>query len=245
MFNDRYMRTRFIKFALGDTILNQQDIDDEVAENEEYSTRIVMEVQFAKPEDKSVMTLKEFKETTMNFFNENETISSDILSHFQADGTAGIILQLNCSESKCPIRSTPTCVNEDFVGVPEHLQFKHKNNSKIDFPYNITVVENGKDSTVTPLVNNILDAGVKVDKEYEGKVGETLDFVCRKNKKVFQTDDEDLKDNVLTIVCKTDRYYTVPSSGVSILDILNENNISNLAMIFSNEALLLVINLVL
>jgi hypothetical protein len=58
-------------------------------------------------------------------------------------------------------------------------------------------------------------AGVKVDMEYVGKVGETLDFVCRKDKKVFQTTEPDLKDNVLTIVCKPDKYYTVPSSGVS------------------------------
>ena len=141
---ERYIRTRFIKFTVGDTILNQEDIDAEVAEDEEYSTRVVMEVQFAKPEDKQVMTLKKFKETTENFLSENETISSDILSHFQAEGTAGIILQLNCSSSKCPVKSAPTCVNEDFVGVPEHLIFKHKNNTKLDFPYNVTVVEDGK-----------------------------------------------------------------------------------------------------
>ena len=141
---ERYIRTRFIKFTVGDTILNQEDIDAEVAEDEEYSTRVVMEVQFAKPEDKQVMTLKKFQETTENFLSENETISSDILSHFQADGTAGIILQLNCSSSKCPVKSAPTCVNEDFVGVPEHLIFKHKNNTKLDFPYNVTVVEDGK-----------------------------------------------------------------------------------------------------
>ena len=54
--------------------------------------------------------------------------------------------------------------------------------------------------------------------EYVGKVGETLDFVCKKDKKVFQTTDQDLKDNILTIVCKTDRYYTVPSSGVIALE---------------------------
>ena len=144
MVPERYIRTRFIKFTVGDTILNQEDIDAEVAEDEEYSTRVVMEVQFAKPEDKQVMTLKKFKETTENFLSENETISSDILSHFQAEGTAGIILQLNCSSSKCPVKSAPTCVNEDFVGVPEHLIFKHKNNTKLDFPYNVTVVEDGK-----------------------------------------------------------------------------------------------------
>ena len=55
--------------------------------------------------------------------------------------------------------------------------------------------------------------------EYVGKVGETLDFVCRKDKKVFQTTEPDLEDNVLTIVCKPDKYYTVPSSGVSALHI--------------------------
>ena len=56
-----------------------------------------------------------------------------------------------------------------------------------------------------------------MDVEYAGKVGETLDFVCRKDKKVFQTTEPDLEDNVLTIVCKPDKYYTVPSSGVSAL----------------------------
>ena len=62
---------------------------------------------------------------------------------------------------------------------------------------------------------------MKVEKEYLGRVGETLDFVCRKDKKVFQTNEIDLMDNVLTILCKPDRYYTVPSSGVR-----NENGSS-------------------
>ena len=146
MVPERYIRTRFIKFALGSTVLNQEDIDAEVAEDEEYSTKIVMEVQFAKPENKQVMTLEKFKEATVNFLSENETISTDILSHFQAEGTGGIILQQNCSESRvqCPIEAAPTCVNEDFVGVPEHLMFRHKNNTKLDFPYNVTIVENGE-----------------------------------------------------------------------------------------------------
>ena len=64
----------------------------------------------------------------------------------------------------------------------------------MNYPYNITVGDETK--------------------EYVGKVGETLDFVCKADKKVFQTEDPDLLDNVLTVVCKTDRYYTVPSSGV-------------------------------
>lgn len=65
----------------------------------------------------------------------------------------------------------------------------------MNYPYNITV-------------------GDEI-KEYVGKVGETLDFVCKADKKVFQTEDPDLLDSVLTVVCKTDRYYTVPSSGVN------------------------------
>ena len=142
--NERYIRTRFIKFTVGDTVLNQQDIDDELATDEEYSTRVVMEVQFAKPEDKTVMTLDKFKEITVNLLSENETLSVEPLNYFQVDGTEGIILQLNCSESKCPIREAPTCVNEDFVGVPDHLIFRHKNNTKLDFPYNITIVKDGK-----------------------------------------------------------------------------------------------------
>ena len=142
--NERYIRTRFIQFTVGDTIINQEDIDLELTTDEERSTRIVMEVQFAKPEDKTVMTLKKFKETTMNLLSENETISVEPLKYFQAEGTEGIILQSNCSESKCPVHEAPTCVNEDFAGIPEHLIFKHKNNTKLDFPYNITVVEDGK-----------------------------------------------------------------------------------------------------
>ena len=141
---ERYIRTRFIKFAPGDTVINQQDIDEELAEDKEFSTRVVMEVQFAKPENKPIMTLESFKEATINFLSENETLSTEKLSHFQADNTEGIILQLNCSELKCPIREAPTCVNDDFVGVPEHLIFRHKNSKKLDFPYNVTVVENGK-----------------------------------------------------------------------------------------------------
>ena len=76
--------------------------------------------------------------------------------------------------------------------------FRHKNSTKMIYPYNITV---GGET-----------------KEYVGKVGETLDFVCKADKKVFQTEDPDLLDSVLTVVCKTDRYYTVPSSGVGLKD---------------------------
>lgn len=92
-------------------------------------------------------------------------------------------------------REVPTCVNDDFKKIEEHLVFRHKNSTKMNYPYNITV-------------------GDEI-KEYVGKVGETLDFVCKADKKVFQTEDPDLLDSVLTVVCKTDRYYTVPSSGVN------------------------------
>lgn len=74
------------------------------------------------------------------------------------------------------------------------MVFRHKNSTKMNYPYNITI---GGET-----------------KEYVGRVGETLDFVCKADKKVFQTEDPDLLDSVLTVVCKTDRYYTVPSSGV-------------------------------
>ena len=96
-------------------------------------------------------------------------------------------------------REVPTCVNDDFKKIEDHLVFRHKNSTKMIYPYNITV---GGET-----------------KEYVGKVGETLDFVCKADKKVFQTEDPDLLDSVLTVVCKTDRYYTVPSSGVGLKDL--------------------------
>ena len=113
---------------------------------------------------------------------------------FQADDTVGIIVSNNCSETACPIKEVATCVNNDFTKIPDDLIFRHKNMTKMVYPYNITVD--------------------KVTTEYVGRVGETLDFVCKADKKVFKTDIPELMDSVLTVVCKTDRFYTVPGSGV-------------------------------
>ena len=194
---ERYIRSRFIKFSVGPSILNQEDLDAELATDEERSTLITMEAQFAQPEGKVVMELSKFQEVLAGLLGENETLSVEPMPYFQAVGYQGIVVNNSCEERDCRVREAPTCVNEDFVGIPSHLIFQHKNNTKLDFPYN---------------VSKIVD-GVKVTSLYVGKVGETLDFVCRADKKVFQTEDPKLTDNVLTVVCKTDRYYTVPSSG--------------------------------
>ena len=109
----------------------------------------------------------------------------------------GIVISKNCSETDCPVKEVAECVNKDFEGVPEHLTFRHQNSSEFDFPYNITTGNNQV-------------------KEYRGKVGELLNFVCKEPKKVFFTEVPEWKDNVLTVVCKPDSYYTVPASGVRI-----------------------------
>lgn len=57
----RYIRTRFVKFKVGVTTLNQEALEAGEEEEQEMSLRVEMEVQFAKPEDKPVMTLDDFK----------------------------------------------------------------------------------------------------------------------------------------------------------------------------------------
>ena len=190
------MRTRFIKFKVGNTILNQDEIDEGLTADQIVSVRVVMEVQFAKPADKSVMALDQFKDVLNGIINKNNTLSVMPMPHFQKlDGLLGIVVSNNCSDNACPIYEAPTCVNDDFIKIPEDLIFRHKNQTKMIYPYNVTLGD--------------------VTTEYVGKVGETLDFVCKADKKVFKTDIPDLLDSVLTVVCKTDRFYTVPSSGVS------------------------------
>ena len=41
---ERFVRTRFIKFAVGDTVLNLADIAEDDTLEEEFSTRVVLEV---------------------------------------------------------------------------------------------------------------------------------------------------------------------------------------------------------
>ena len=57
----RFIRTRFVKFKVGVTTLNEEALAAGEEEDQEMSLRVVMEVQFAKPEDKPVMTLDDFK----------------------------------------------------------------------------------------------------------------------------------------------------------------------------------------
>ena len=193
LYPSRYMRTRFIKFQNGKTIINQDEIDADPTVAQQLSVRVVMEVQFAKPADKSIMTLDTFKDLVTNLVGRNNTLSVTPMPYFQVEGMLGIVVSNNCSETACPFREAPTCVNDDFAKIPDDLIFRHKNMTKLNYPYNITV---GGET-----------------KQYVGKVGETLDFVCKADKKVFKTDIPELMDSVLTVVCKTDRYYTVPSSG--------------------------------
>ena len=198
------MRTRFIKFKVGNTILNQAEIDEGLTTDQIVSVRVIMEVQFAKPADKFVMELDKFKDVINGIISKNNTLSVMPMPHFQKmDGLLGIVVSNNCSDTACPIYEAPTCVNDDFTKIPDDLIFRHKNQTKMIYPYNVTTI-----------INNI-----KVTTEYVGKVGETLDFVCKADKKVFKTDIPELLDSVLTVVCKTDRFYTVPSSGVSKLSI--------------------------
>ena len=200
----RYMRTRFIKFKVGNTILNEQEIAEDPEVEQEVSLRVVMEVQFAKPEGKLVMTLDDFKDVVNSIITKNNTLSVTEMPYFQYGDTLGITVSNNCSETACPIKEAPTCVNDDFTKIPDDLIFRHKNMTKMVYPYNVSVAGEAR--------------------EYVGKVGETLDFVCKADKKVFKTEVAELLDSVLTVVCKTDRYYTVPSSGVSNSALINSTS---------------------
>ena len=188
------MRTRFIKFKVGNTILNEQEIAEDPEVEQEVSLRVVMEVQFAKPEGKLVMTLDDFKDVINSIITKNNTLSVTEMPYFQYGDTLGITVSNNCSETACPIKEAPTCVNDDFTKIPDDLIFRHKNMTKMIYPYNVT--RGG------------------VTKEYVGRVGETLDFVCKADHKVFKTDIQELQDSILTVVCKSDQFYTVPSAGV-------------------------------
>ena len=194
LYPSRYMRTRFIKFRVGNTVLNQADIEAGVTTDQVMSVRVLMEAQFAKPEDKSIMSLDTFKDVLSNYIQKNNTLSVTPMPYFQVEGQLGITVSSNCSENACPFIEVPTCVNNDFAKIPDDLIFRHKNMSKMNYPYNVTV-------------------GGEVQ-EYVGKVGETLDFVCKADKKVFKTEIPELMDSILTVVCKSDQFYTVPSSGV-------------------------------
>ena len=194
LYPSRYMRTRFIKFRVGNTVLNQADIEAGVTTDQVMSVRVLMEAQFAKPEDKSIMSLDTFKDVLNNYIQKNNTLSVTPMPYFQVEGQLGITVSSNCSENACPFIEVPTCVNNDFAKIPDDLIFRHKNMSKMNYPYNVTV-------------------GGEVQ-EYVGKVGETLDFVCKADKKVFKTEIPELMDSILTVVCKSDQFYTVPSSGV-------------------------------
>ena len=65
------MRTRFIKFKVGVTTLNAEALEAGEEEEQEMSLRVVMEVQFAKPEDKPVMTLDDFKVHCKQYHNKH------------------------------------------------------------------------------------------------------------------------------------------------------------------------------
>ena len=198
---ERFVRTRFIKFAIGDTVLNLADIAEDETVEQEFSTRVVLEAQFARPADKSIISLEKFTDVAKSALDKNETMSVMEMPYFQTTNEEfnyGIILNNNCSDSQesyCFIKEAPTCVNKDFAKIPDDLIFRHKNMTKMIYPYNVT--RGG------------------VTKEYVGRVGETLDFVCKADHKVFKTDIQELQDSVLTVVCKSDKFYTVPSSGVS------------------------------
>ena len=198
---ERFIRTRFIKFAEGDVVMNQADIDEDETIEEEFSTRVVMEVQFARPADKSIISLEKFTDVAKAALEKNDTLSITPMPYFQTvneEFNYGIIINSNCSDSQlsyCFIKEAPACVNKDFAKIPEDLVFRHKNMTKMSYPYNVT---RGGET-----------------KEYVGRVGETLDFVCKADHKVFKTDVQELQDSILTVVCKSDKFYTVPSSGVS------------------------------
>ena len=187
---ERFIRTRFIKFA----VLNQAERAEDDTLEEEYSTRVVLEAQFARPADKTILSLEKFTDITKSALEKNETMSVTPMPYFQTVNEDH--QQQLCQLSYCFIKEAPSCVNNDFAKIPDDLIFRHKNMTKMIYPYNVT--QGG------------------VTKEYVGRVGETLDFVCKADHKVFKTEVEDLLDSVLTVVCKTDRLYTVPSSGVRI-----------------------------
>ena len=75
MMSDRYMRTRFVKFKVGNTILNQAEIDEGLTTDQVLSLRVVMEVQFAKPEGKGVISLDQFKNILNGIISRNNTLS--------------------------------------------------------------------------------------------------------------------------------------------------------------------------
>ena len=210
LIKERYMRTRFIKFAEGDTVLNEAERAEDDTIEEEFSTRVILEAQFARPADKSIISLEKFIDVTNSALEKNETMSVTPMPYFQTSNEEfnyGIIINSNCSDSQlsyCSIKEAPSCVNNDFAKIPDDLIFRHKNMTKMIYPYNVT--QGG------------------VTKEYVGRVGETLDFVCKADHKVFKTDVEELMDSILTVVCKTDRFYTVPSSGVSNADFRKRKN---------------------
>ena len=102
------------------------------------------------------------------------------------------------SSSSGQVEEPYECLNKDFTGIPEYLTHQFielwPNGTKKEFPYNITQP----------------DGSVKL---FALKVGETVDIKCDDplGVKIFQTDDPELLDNILTIVCKPDKYYNVPS----------------------------------
>ena len=210
----RYIRSRVMRFKkMLDPLLNQEEYDldpDNVVP--QYSVMVQLEVQYAQEhfEDgtkSTVLTVEEFKDKTVALFAENATLSEEPLPL----GT-GITIDMNCTfcvpdaVCACQVQEPYECLNNDFDAIPTYLTHQYvkiyPNGTKQEFPYDIITLdgkhENGSDKfSATP---------------FSLKVGETIDIICDDplGVKIFQTEDPELLDNILTIVCKPDKYYNVP-----------------------------------
>ena len=202
----RFIRTRVMRFKkMLEPLLNAEEYEadpDNVVPV--YSVMVKLEVQYAEEtfEDGSksnMLSLEQFKDKMWSLFADNATLSMEPLPL----GT-GITIDMNCTSCipdavcACQVEQPYECLNKDFTGIPEYLTHQFielwPNGTKKEFPYNITQP----------------DGSVKL---FALKVGETVDIKCDDplGVKIFQTDDPELLDNILTIVCKPDKYYNVPS----------------------------------
>ena len=203
----RFVRTRVMRFKrMLEPLLNQEEYEadpDNVVP--EYSVMVQMEFQYAQEVDEEAETastmleLDKFKDKIYSLFEANNTLSMEPLPL----GT-GITIDMNCTscippnECACKVEDPQECLNKDFTGIPEYLTHQfiklHPNGTKKEFPYNVTQ-PNGE------------------TKLFSLRVGETVDIKCDDplGVKIFQTQDPELLDNILTIVCKPDKYYNVPS----------------------------------
>ena len=213
----RYIRTRVMRFKkMNEPLLNQAeydlDPDNVVPQN---SVMVQLEVQYAQEhfEDgtkSEEITLQQFNDTIWGLFAENATLSVEPLALGE-----GITIDTNCTSCipdtmcDCQIRSPYECLNKDFEAIPSYLTHQFvpifQNGTKGVFPYNITELD-GKYDNGTMRFSS---------REFSLKVGETMDIICDDplKVKIFKTEDPELTDNILTIVCKPDRYYNVPTGA--------------------------------